>query len=136
MTSYGFIRWDNAILVVDLAHVNKAEATSYLSGAAPAPDRYAKATISFGATEEPYYQDFYVGPIGDNMTYTSYDWVTTTGAAKIRNYDADSSRQYELWFNLSMEVEDIIQDLLNAVCQMLPASNIRAIAKMCHIDAC
>jgi primary-amine oxidase len=102
---------------VDLAHVNKAEATSYLSGSAPAPARYAKATISFGATEEPYYQDFYVGPIGgDNMTYTSYDWVTTTGAAKIRNYDADSSRQYEMWFNLSMEVEDIIQDLLNAVC--------------------
>ena len=88
---------------------------SYLSGTGPAPDRYAKATISFGATEEPYYQDFYVGPIGGNMTYTSYDWVTTTGTAKIRNYDADYSRQYERWFNLSMEVEDIIQDLLNAV---------------------
>ncbi|GHJ86241.1 hypothetical protein NliqN6_2643 [Naganishia liquefaciens] len=106
--------WDNAILVVDLAHVNKGEAMSYLSGTGPAPDRYAKATISFGATEEPYYQDFYVGPIGGNMTYTSYDWVTTTGTAKIRNYDADYSRQYERWFNLSMEVEDIIQDLLNA----------------------
>jgi hypothetical protein len=109
---------------------------SYLSGSAPAPDRYAKATISFGATEDPYYQDFYVGPIGsDNMTYTSYDWVTTTGTAKIKNYDADSSRQYEMWFNLSMEVEDIIQDLLNAVSCSHTKQHERYADSNCMVDA-
>ncbi|CAK5278719.1 unnamed protein product [Mycena citricolor] len=108
--------WDNAIEVLDLVAPNKTDALDYLDHSGPLPARYAVAKIMFGATEEPYLQDFIVGPlpISNTSTYESLDWSTTKGTSKIRNYDADSSLKSEWLYNVSTPLADILLDLFNA----------------------
>ena len=55
--------WDNKIILVELLQPNKSDALSYLDNGAAAPDRYARAELKFGATEEPYLQEYVVGPL-------------------------------------------------------------------------
>ncbi|KAJ7479846.1 copper amine oxidase [Mycena latifolia] len=107
--------WDNAIEVLDLVQPNKTDALEYLDNGAPLPDRFAVARIAFGATEEPYVQDFIVGPlpISNTSTYASLDWATTSGSAKIRNYNADEELLTQWKFDVTATVADIVLDLLN-----------------------
>ncbi|KAJ7159987.1 copper amine oxidase [Mycena crocata] len=107
--------WDNAIEVVDLVQPNKTDALDYLDNGGPAPDRFAVARIAFGATEEPWLQDFIVGPlpISNASTYASLDWATTSGSAKIRNYDADEDLTTQWNLDVTATVADIVLDLLN-----------------------
>ncbi|KAF7334468.1 Amine oxidase [Mycena venus] len=107
--------WDNAIEVVDLVQPNKTDALHYLDHNGPIPARYALARIAFGATEEPYVQDFIVGPlpISNASTYESLDWATTSGSAKIRNYNADERLINQWNLNVTATVADIVLDLLN-----------------------
>ncbi|KAJ7641294.1 copper amine oxidase [Roridomyces roridus] len=107
--------WDNAIEVVDLVTPNKTDALDYLDNGGAAPDRYALARIAFGASEEPWLQDFIVGPlpITNASTYASLDWATTSGSAKIRNYNADEDSVTEWNYNVTDTVADIVLDLLN-----------------------
>ncbi|KAL7413894.1 copper amine oxidase [Mrakia frigida] len=108
--------WDNAISVIDLVAPNKTLALDFLDGNGTAPERYAKAMIMFGAFEEPYLQDFIVGPlpISNRTTYSSLDYTTTSGSSQIRNYDADYSKDEEFKFSIVNPIADIILDLLNA----------------------
>lgn len=49
------------------------------------------------ATEEPYLEEFIVGPISEtgNMTYRPFtEGSTRTGSIKQRNYDADADEVY------------------------------------------
>jgi primary-amine oxidase len=48
---------------MDLLAPNKSDVLAYLSGKTSAPDRYAHATILFGATKDMYQQDFILGPL-------------------------------------------------------------------------
>ncbi|KAJ6629905.1 copper amine oxidase [Mycena sp. CBHHK59/15] len=107
--------WDNAIEVVDLVQPNKTDALDYLDHGGAVPDRYAVARIAFGATEEPYVQDFIVGPlpISHSSTYASLDWAATSGTAKIRNYNADEDLLTQWNLNVTATVADIVLDLLN-----------------------
>lgn len=90
--------WDNWISVIDLAQPNKTEALAYLAGG-PVPARYAKATLSFYATDEPYSEDFLVGPlpVSNQTVAVPYDYRTTKGSSKIRIYDADGDAQYTFY---------------------------------------
>ncbi|KZV72277.1 copper amine oxidase [Peniophora sp. CONT] len=107
--------WDNAITVVDILRPNKTGVLAYLDGEGSAPDRYGRAVIYFGATEQPWVQEFQVGPlpISHNSSYFSLDWASTKGAAVQRNFDADEDLSYDFMVNVSISVQDIIQDLLN-----------------------
>ncbi|KAF7361133.1 Amine oxidase [Mycena sanguinolenta] len=114
--------WDNAIEVVDLVQPNKTgkhtsltDALDYLDNGGSIPARYAVARIAFGATEKPYLQDFIVGPlpISNASTYASLDWATTSGSAKIRNYNADDDLLTQWNFDVTATVADIVLDLLN-----------------------
>ncbi|KAJ7078447.1 copper amine oxidase [Mycena belliarum] len=107
--------WDNAIEVVDLVQPNKTDALAYLDDGGLVPDRFAVARIAFGATDEPYLQDFIVGPlpISNTSTYASLDWATTSGSAKIRNYNADGDLLTQWNFDVTATVADIVLDLLN-----------------------
>ncbi|KAJ7186602.1 copper amine oxidase [Mycena filopes] len=107
--------WDNAIEVVDLVQPNKTDALAYLDHGGPLPPRYALARIVFGATEEPYLQEFIVGPlpISKHSTYESLDWPTTSGSSKIRNYNADDDLLTQWNLDVTATVADIVLDLLN-----------------------
>ncbi|KAJ7906597.1 copper amine oxidase, partial [Mycena leptocephala] len=107
--------WDNAIEVVDLVQPNKTDALNYLDHGGPVPARFAVARIAFGATKKPYVQDFIVGPlpISKASTYESLDWATTSGSAKIRNYNADEDLLTQWNLDVTATVADMVLDLLN-----------------------
>ena len=102
--------WDNSILVVDLYAPNKTDALAYLDGNATQPDRFARVSILFGATEEPYAQDWVVGPIGDSMSYWPDTFSTHTEDGRIRVYDMDDS--WDFLLGISMDMSDVLSDLL------------------------
>ncbi|WRT68621.1 uncharacterized protein IL334_005599 [Kwoniella shivajii] len=84
--------WDNTIMVIDLLAPNKTDALDYLDKNGTMPERWAIASLLFGATEEPYAQDWVVGPIPitNDSSYYPYTFGTHTPEAKIRVYDMDS----------------------------------------------
>jgi len=52
--------WDNWVGVTELLTPNKTDVLPYLDGSGPAPKRYARVVISYGATEKPYWQEYMV----------------------------------------------------------------------------
>jgi len=67
----------------------------------------------FGATEEPYAQDWVVGPlpISEKTGYWPDTYRTQAEGAKIRVYDMDDT--YDFLVDIAMNMSDIIGDLLN-----------------------
>ena len=104
--------WDNWIMVVDTYTPNKTDAITYLNGQGQAPPRYALASLSFGATTEPYVQDWVVGPlpISDQTTFYPDEFGTRNPEAKIRIHDMDST--YYWLQDQVLPMTDIINDLL------------------------
>ncbi|KDQ60427.1 hypothetical protein JAAARDRAFT_191806 [Jaapia argillacea MUCL 33604] len=107
--------WDNQITVVDTLTPNKTDVLPFLTGEGPEPERWAKAVLMFGATDEPYIQDFAVGPlpVSEQTTYSPLNYASTKGIAMQRDYDADQDLTYELMTNISTSISDILLDLLN-----------------------
>ncbi|KAL8276662.1 hypothetical protein RQP46_010930 [Phenoliferia psychrophenolica] len=70
----------------------------------------------FGATEEPYLEDFLIGPlpVSNLTTWAPDDWSTTKGTSKIRNYDTDPDLTSAFWYQQAALADDIIVDLLGA----------------------
>jgi len=101
-------------MVIDVNQPNKTDALSYFDKGGNIPKRWAKASISFGATEEPYVQEFVVGPLpinGDSMFFP--DTFGTHGEdAKIRIYDMDDSTGFV--HDKVMEMDDVVRDLLES----------------------
>ena len=101
-------------MVIDVNPPNKTDALDYFDIGGEIPKRWAKASISFGATEEPYVQEFVVGPLpitGESM-YFPDAFGTRAEDAKIRIYDMDDSTGFVL--DRIMEMDDIIRDLLKS----------------------
>lgn len=67
----------------------------------------------FGATEEPFVQDFLVGPlpITNATTFVPDTGSNTAANASIRVYDADAS--YDYYSDVAWGMADIVSDLLN-----------------------
>lgn len=109
--------WDNVILLVELLQPNKSDALPYLNGVAAAPDRYAKATIQFQATEEPYIQEWMVGPlpISNKTTPQPLNYLYNKGVGIQRVYDADSNALEEFLNEIGASVADITLELWNGV---------------------
>jgi hypothetical protein len=79
---------------------NKTEAYAYMSGAAPSPGRWAKASIMFGAFKEPYMQDIMIGPLPVtlNTTWAPFNYASNkAGGSKIRVFDADADALYKAY---------------------------------------
>ncbi|GAA5930824.1 uncharacterized protein JCM15063_002470 [Sporobolomyces koalae] len=108
--------WDNQITVIDLAAPNKTESLNYVDKDKDIPPRYAVATIMHNAYEQPYLEDYLVGPlpISENSTYSPYGFRTTKGTSRIRNHDADPDKVSEFVATITGEVDDIVEKLLGA----------------------
>ncbi|PPR00804.1 hypothetical protein CVT24_000736, partial [Panaeolus cyanescens] len=85
--------WDNYVYLVEQVMPNKTEAVSYMEGSGPAPDRYARVAISFGATETPYYEDYIVGPlpISEKTKVEPLTYYYNKGTSKQYNFRHDNS---------------------------------------------
>ncbi|POY73080.1 hypothetical protein BMF94_3918 [Rhodotorula taiwanensis] len=108
--------WDNVITNLDLAVPNKTEVMAYKAGKAGEPARMAEVTIMFSACDEPFVEDYLVGPlpVSENTTATPYSFRTTKGTSRIKNYGADEDKAAELYLETAQTCDDIVTDLLGA----------------------
>jgi primary-amine oxidase len=69
--------------------------------------------LIFGPTEEPYAQDWVVGPlpISEKTGYWPNTFGTQAKDAKIRVFDMDDS--YDFLVENAMSMSDVLEDLLN-----------------------
>ncbi|KAL1876689.1 hypothetical protein Plec18167_005097 [Paecilomyces lecythidis] len=107
--------WDNVILLVELLQPNKSDALPYLNSEGPTPERYAKATIQFQATEEPYIQEWMVGPlpISDTSTLQPLNYLYNKGTGTQRVYDADDDALDDFMNKIGASIADITLALWN-----------------------
>ncbi len=88
----------------------------------PAPVRYAQALIRFGATLEPYLQEFQVGPLPVNngsTTLAPLDYIYNKGKGYQRIYNVDTDELAVFTYGIGSNVADITQLLVNGVSQSL-----------------
>lgn len=74
--------------------------------------------VRFGATPEPYIQEYQVGPLpvaNGSTTLNTLDAIYNKGKGYIRIYDQDSAALLAFSYQISTGVADITQSLLNGV---------------------
>ncbi|KAL0263405.1 hypothetical protein SLS55_002385 [Diplodia seriata] len=109
--------WDNTIVTVETLAPNKSAALPYLNGETTAPPkRFARATIKFGASEQPYFQEYFVGPlpIGDTTEWEPLTFLYNKEVPIQHIYDADDGLVGDLIQKLGADVAPILLDLLSA----------------------
>lgn len=104
-------------MLVELLQPNKSDALPYLNSEGPAPERYAKGTIQFQATEEPYIQEWMVGPlpISDSTTLQPLNYLYNKGTGTQRVYDADDDALDDFMNKIGASIADITLALWNGV---------------------
>lgn len=104
-------------MLVELLQPNKSDALPYLNGEGAKPLRYAKATIQFQATLEPYLQEFMIGPlpVSNETTLEPLNYPFNKGVGMQRIYNADADAYLVFLANISASVEDILMEMFNGV---------------------
>lgn len=104
-------------LSIDLLQPNKTDVLPFLAGGGVAPLRYARATLAFSSSQEPYIQEYIVGPMGKGnqtqarpLTFLS----TRRPDKKLRVYDADVGAD-SLTSTIMSQAADITKALWNTV---------------------
>lgn len=89
---------------------------AFKAGKCDEPPRMAQVTIMFSACDEPFLEDYLVGPlpVSENTTAVPYSFRTTKGTSRITNYDADADKTQEFLVATAQTCDDIITDLLGA----------------------
>ncbi|KAL8639331.1 MAG: hypothetical protein Q9228_003623 [Teloschistes exilis] len=106
-----------SIIAVELLQPNKSDALSYLDSDTQAPVRNARALIRFGATLEPYLQEYLVGPLpvaAGKTTVAPLDYIFNKGRGYQRLYNVDTDTLTAFAYGYaSTNLSDISQQLLN-----------------------
>ena len=103
---------------IELLQPNKSDALSYLDLGSALPDRYARAVVRFGATLEPYIQEYQVGPlpvVNGSTTLAQLNYIYNKGRGYQRIYDVDREALAVFTYGISASIADITQSLLNGV---------------------
>ena len=108
--------WDNKLIQVELLQPSKADALSYLNSDGPAPDRYARIVVRFGATLLPHIQEYQVGPLPvATAKLAPLDSIYNKGKGYQRLYDADKEALAAFTYGIGAGIADSTQPLLNGV---------------------
>ncbi|KAH7180088.1 copper amine oxidase [Fusarium flagelliforme] len=107
---------DNKIMSVELMMPNKTDVLPFLSNSSGSPERYALATVMFGAPENAYLQEFKVGPLPITtasivMPYTYTNTRAGNGKIPVVNPDAEDYGNFNL--RTMKEAEDVTKRLWN-----------------------
>ena len=111
-------RWDNVIVTMDILQPDKKDSLAYLDENGPTPDRYARATLQFNSQEEPYIQEYMIGPLPlSNATgqHKELNHIFTSGRGRTRVYNADSEAIAAFNLEVGTQIKKITKDLLNGV---------------------
>lgn len=110
--------WDNIVLIVETLPPNKSTAAPYLAGEGPEPERWAKATLQFGATLEPYIEEWMVGPlplVNGSITVQPLNYIYNKGRGYSRIYDVDEDAIYGWIGEIGAQVANITMELCGGV---------------------
>ncbi|KAG8532817.1 uncharacterized protein KY384_002695 [Bacidia gigantensis] len=115
--------WDNKIQQVELLQPNKSDALSYLDSGSAAPKQYVRAVIRFGATPEPYIQEYQVGPLpvtNGSTSLTELNYIYNKGRGYQRLYDLDFEALLPFVYGVTGGVADITKLLINGTATGAP----------------
>ncbi|KAF5632026.1 membrane primary amine oxidase [Fusarium sp. NRRL 52700] len=107
---------DNKIMSVELLMPNKTDVLPFLSNSTGSPERYALASIMFGAFESAYVQEFKVGPLPlTNASYVMPYSFTNTKASdgKIPVVNPDAEEYANINLEIMKGAEDVTKRLWN-----------------------
>ena len=111
--------WDNTVFVIEHLPPNKTDALAFFAGGAE-PDRYARASIMFGAADPAYTMDYAIKlPIDSSTNLTSLDWWANKGTTYTRNYQADSDAILEFAIDAMSDYDDILSAIFNITAEDL-----------------
>ena len=105
-------------MLVELLQPNKSDALSYLDANSAAPERHARAVVRFGATLEPYIQEYQVGPLpvaNGSTVLAPLDHIYNKGKGYQRIYDLDNVELAVFNYGIGTSIADVTQRLLNGV---------------------
>ncbi|KAH7256107.1 copper amine oxidase [Fusarium tricinctum] len=97
---------DAGSMSVELMMPNKTDVLPFLSNSSNGPERYALATVMFGAPEDAYLQNFKVGPLPIPMPQ-----LTGDGKIPVINPDAEDYGNFNL--KIMKGAEDVTKRLWN-----------------------
>ena len=103
---------------MDLLQPNKTDALAYLDDDGPPPQRYARATLQFNSKEQPYIQEYMVGPlplVKGEAKVEELNYIFTSGRGRTNVYNADGEAIAEFNLKVGKQIKDITKDLLNGV---------------------
>lgn len=105
---------------IELLQPNKTNALPFIDQARDEPKRYARATIVFAATEEPYYQEYIVGPLpATNATAVkplTYPFNNQDpGKTKVNAFYLQGPDVGLFVQRFASDIEDITQEIWNTV---------------------
>ncbi|KAK9435079.1 Copper amine oxidase [Metarhizium brunneum] len=120
--------WDNKILLVELLAPNKSDTLPFLNNKTTTPPpRCARATLMFGATLNPFLQDYVIGPlpVSNNTQVQPLQFLyNNAGKGKVAVDFADRSAVHRYVKDVGMSVADITKRLwdgtLNDTLALLP----------------
>ena len=103
---------------MDVLQPNKTDALAYLEEDGPEPPRYARATLQFNSKEQPYIQEYMVGPLPINNKTSRYEelnYMFTSGRGRTNVYNADGEAIALFNLDIGTKIKDITKSLLNGV---------------------
>ncbi|KAL6824800.1 amine oxidase catalytic domain-containing protein [Trichoderma sp. SZMC 28015] len=120
--------WDNRILHLELLAPNKSDVLLFINkNTTKPPPRYARATLMFGATPNPFLQDYVIGPlpITNNTQVQPLRFLyNNAGKGKVAVDFADRSEVLQFAKDVGLSVADITKLLwdgtLNDTLSLLP----------------
>ncbi|TVY73173.1 Membrane primary amine oxidase [Lachnellula suecica] len=106
--------WDNTVGVTEILFPNKTDSLAYLDRGEVEPVRNARVGLFFGATPNPYMQNFIVGPIpvSPETTIEPLNYIYTKEVGKTPNYRADLQLNLGYYKTMTSTIADITLDLL------------------------
>jgi primary-amine oxidase len=103
---------------LDVLQPNKTDALAYLDESGPEPTRFARATLQFGSTVQPYTQEYMVGPLpiqDRTAKYEELNYMFTSGRGRMNVYNADSNAIATFNIKVGASIKEITQELVNGV---------------------
>lgn len=101
-------------MLVELLLPNKTDALFYTDGTGSAPVRWAHAVLDIRAVDEPYMQDYVVGPlplVEGATTVSPLNYPYNKGIGKTRNYNADEDGRARFMTAIGSKLSDITMGL-------------------------
>ena len=105
-------------MTMDILQPDKKDSLAYLDENGPIPDRYARATLQFNSQDEPYIQEYMIGPLPLSNTkgqHKELNHIFTSGRGRTRVYNADSEAIAAFNLEVGTQIKKVTKDLLNGV---------------------